>query len=266
VGNENKNITLDETAFIIGSGPSLNEIDISLLKNLETFGMNRQYIAFEDWGFEPKYYCLIDSRLINKIFKKDIFAKYITNPKCKIEKFFISQLDPKSSAQYHNKVVNIPEGTNVFHGADICKKIGIDKITELHSTPLERNKPYISQYAYSNCGIFATNLSYMLGYKRAILLGMDCRYGRRDESVEKGKDLEHFHPDYFHPREFHEGLDQGHSEDDGGLWLWSRFVEHINKYKKQNGIDFEILSSSPNSNLHEIIEYVPLEEVLNGKR
>ena len=33
---------------------------------------------------------------------------------------------------------------------------------------------------------------------------------------------------------------------------------------KQNGIDFEILSSSPNSNLHEIIEYVPLEEVLNG--
>jgi len=266
VGNENKNITLDETAFIIGSGPSLNEIDISLLKNLETFGMNRQYIAFEDWGFEPKYYCLIDSRLIDKIFKKDILKKYITNPECKIEKFFISQLASKSAASQHSKVVNIPEGTNVFYGASICKKIGIDKITELHSAPLERQKPYISPHAYANCGIFATNLSYMLGYKRAVLLGVDCRYGRREESIEQGKDLEHFHPDYFNPYFFEEGVDQGPSEDDGGLWLWTKFLKDINRYKNNSGIHFEILSSSPNSNLHEIIEYVSLEEILNGKR
>ncbi len=44
-----------ERCFIIGNGPSLRETDTSKLKDEFTFGMNRIYLAFEDWGFETSF-------------------------------------------------------------------------------------------------------------------------------------------------------------------------------------------------------------------
>lgn len=260
--NENKKITLDETAFIIGSGPSLNKIDMSLIKDLDTFGMNRQYIAFEDWGFEPKYYCIIDRLLVREIFKTDVVNKFAKNPECTIEKFFISN---NYTNNENKKIIDIPANTEHFHGGEICKKIGIDKITKLHLTTKVDAKPSMWFFSYGNCGMFATNLAYMLGYKRAVLLGMDCRYGRRNESIAKGEDLEHFHPNYFDPKTFSEGKTHGPSDPDGGLLHWHKFIKWMGVTTRRNGIDFEIISSSPDSSLHEFIEYVPLEDVLNGK-
>jgi len=47
-------------AFIVGNGPSLNDIDMSLLKNEITIGSNRVYLGFEKWGFEFNYWTIID--------------------------------------------------------------------------------------------------------------------------------------------------------------------------------------------------------------
>ena len=41
--------------FIIGNGPSLNETDLSPLKNEITIATNGAYKAFDDWGFTPTY-------------------------------------------------------------------------------------------------------------------------------------------------------------------------------------------------------------------
>ena len=61
-----KKIPIEKTAFIIGSGPSLNKVDIKSLSGLNTFGMNRQYISYKDWGFYPKYYTCVDRRLSHR--------------------------------------------------------------------------------------------------------------------------------------------------------------------------------------------------------
>jgi hypothetical protein len=43
-----KDIHRGKRCFIIGNGPSLNQLDLTLLKNEYTFGMNRIYMAFPD--------------------------------------------------------------------------------------------------------------------------------------------------------------------------------------------------------------------------
>jgi hypothetical protein len=55
-----QNIHAGKRAFIIGNGPSLNNIDLTLLKNEYTFGVNAIYTNYEKMGFYPTYYVVED--------------------------------------------------------------------------------------------------------------------------------------------------------------------------------------------------------------
>jgi hypothetical protein len=44
-----------QRAWIIGNGPSLRKMDLSPLANEYTFGSNRVYLAFDDFGFHTTY-------------------------------------------------------------------------------------------------------------------------------------------------------------------------------------------------------------------
>ncbi len=49
-----------ERAFVVGNGPSLNKIDMTLLKDELTFGSNRIHLGFKKWGFDFTYWSIID--------------------------------------------------------------------------------------------------------------------------------------------------------------------------------------------------------------
>jgi len=53
-------------AWIVGNGPSLKQLDMSLLKSEVTFGSNRVYLGFEGWGFATTYWCIVDSLQFEK--------------------------------------------------------------------------------------------------------------------------------------------------------------------------------------------------------
>lgn len=53
--------TNNESCFILGNGPSLKDVDLSLLKNKDTFAVNYFYKHNPD-GFESKYFVAIDDR------------------------------------------------------------------------------------------------------------------------------------------------------------------------------------------------------------
>src|SRR5947209_3772250 len=55
-----KNIHQNKRCFIIANGPSLKNVDFSLLKDEYTIGMNRIYIMKEQNGFSPTYLACID--------------------------------------------------------------------------------------------------------------------------------------------------------------------------------------------------------------
>ena len=62
-------INSKKTAFVIGTGPSLNTIDVKKLSDYDCVTFNRAYIAFDDWGFVPRYYLSIDGNDLRSIYK-----------------------------------------------------------------------------------------------------------------------------------------------------------------------------------------------------
>jgi len=49
-----------ERCFVVGNGPSLQQLDMTLLKNEITFGANRCYLGYDKWGYGFTYWGLYD--------------------------------------------------------------------------------------------------------------------------------------------------------------------------------------------------------------
>ncbi|RVT90587.1 hypothetical protein EOD42_23430 [Rhodovarius crocodyli] len=49
-----------QRGFVIGNGPSLRQTDMSKLKDEITFGSNRCFLGYEDWGYAFKYWGISD--------------------------------------------------------------------------------------------------------------------------------------------------------------------------------------------------------------
>ena len=155
-----------KTAFIIGTGPSLNKIDISKLKGKNTITFNRAYIAFEDWGFDPTYYCSIDGNDMRAMYK-DI-NNLIENSL--VEKFFLCNLTdngihPKESFQDEDKKDDLfIKNKNVFF-------LHNDNSNNNNfNMKLENNNIFLK--IDSNVGAMSLPILYNLGYKKWLLLGV----------------------------------------------------------------------------------------------
>lgn len=61
-----KDIHKGRRCFIIGNGPSLQNTDLSLLKDEFTFGMNRIYLLFTELEFATTYYVAINTLVIEQ--------------------------------------------------------------------------------------------------------------------------------------------------------------------------------------------------------
>lgn len=55
-----RNKHVGERCVIIGNGPSLRRTDMSLLKDEVTFGLNRVYLAFDEWGYSTTYHVAVN--------------------------------------------------------------------------------------------------------------------------------------------------------------------------------------------------------------
>ncbi len=175
-----KNKHREERVFIIGNGPSLNTLDLTLLKNEITFGVNNIYLNYEKMGFRPTYYVV-----------EDVLV-----------------------AEDRAEEINSLENTTKFYGnyLDFCLKKGKDVIwtnTIVNYKDYD-NFPNFSTNAARNLWVGGTvsyinlQLAYFMGFKKVYLIGFDHNYkipssakieGVRIESTED--DVNHFHPNYF---------------------------------------------------------------------
>ena len=55
-----------ERCVIIGNGPSLNNTDVQKIRSEYTFGLNRIYLAWKDWGFSTSFYLSINDLVIEQ--------------------------------------------------------------------------------------------------------------------------------------------------------------------------------------------------------
>lgn len=157
--------------FILGNGPSLQITNLGLLKNEYTFGMNRIYLHFPDMGFQTSYYVAVNTLVIDQ---------------CANE---IMALDLPRFVSWRGRKW-------LRHDADV---MFLD--TDYTDPPTFSTDVTGRVYEGSTVTYVALQLAYYMGFKEAILIGVDHSFVTKGTPnvtvVSDGEDPNHFSKEYF---------------------------------------------------------------------
>ena len=266
---------MTETAFVIGTGPSLNKIDMDKLKNYDCVTFNRAYVAFDDWGFAPRYYLAIDGHDIRSMYKD--LGGLIKNHKD--TDFFIrddegaNEAHEAPSFQDNEKKISLfdwgEDNLYKIHystGSGFGGKANVD--LNLWRDYSSRGNPaewkYVELPYYPNAGWMGVELLYSLGYKKIGFVGCDSRYkddaeSNKDITKEGGEyishadtDVNHFRPDYFG-----KGMHFGKPNADTIVQVWRQGSTRIPE-------DLELFSCTPDSAVNPWYEYIDFDEYVKN--
>jgi len=158
--------------FIIGNGPSLNDMDLSLLKNEITIGMNRIYLLFPKLGFSTNYYIAVNGLVVEQC---------------------ASEIEDVDSIKFVSWLTrrHVKSESDCFY---------INDPTGGHKIKFSKN-PMYKTYFDSTVTFASMQLAYWMGFEEVILIGVDHNFVTKGENDKKitsqGDDLNHFDPSYF---------------------------------------------------------------------
>jgi hypothetical protein len=165
-----KDIHRGQRCFIIGNGPSLNQLDLTLLKNEYTFGMNRIYLGFQDMGFETSYYVCMNDLVVEQ---------------CASD---IQKMDiPRFLSWRARKWVNLDNDLQFIYTT--------------YTGP--GFSPDITGRVWESATVtyVALQLAYYMGFETVNLIGVDHNYETKGNPnttvISQGNDPNHFTPGYF---------------------------------------------------------------------
>jgi hypothetical protein len=173
-----------QRCFIVGNGPSLNQVDLDKLEGEQSFAVNSIYYKTREMGYKPTFYTVEDIQVIRDNIKEinEYECDYMFFPSFQKNRF------KKGENRY-------------FLNLDYSFYINKSKYFE---TP--RFSQDIAREVFCGQSVTIVNLqlAYFLGFSEVYLIGMDFSYvipesakvnGNVIESTEN--DVNHFHPDYF---------------------------------------------------------------------
>jgi hypothetical protein len=253
-----------KACVLIGNGPSLRDIDMKFLKDVDTISFNRAYLSYndEEWGFDPTYYCVIDGDTIRCTIE-DIVK--LTNKPSKTKRFF----------------VNNTKGEFDLSGADHSRltefKAFRGKVDKSRFAQWEKTIP--SQITdltlICNVSAFAIPLLYCLGYDTVGMIGCDAKYVvRKDVEVDgkyesgplKGrpkvkftsdKDPNHYRSDY-HGSDHLTSTRHINGVAGNELGPWNQAKGAIAPLS-----NFKVYSCTPESRMNGIFPYMPFSDFRN---
>jgi len=158
-----------QRCFIMGNGPSLASMDLSLLRSEYTYGLNRIFLHFERMGFEPTYYVCMNEMVLDQSARE------------------ISQL-------------SMPRFLNWSRRHLFPDREGIHFLRESYRRHFSRN---ITRGIWGGATVTyaALQVAYYMGFQEVILIGVDHRYQARGTPhsvvVSSGDERSHFTPNYF---------------------------------------------------------------------
>lgn len=142
----------EKPLIVMGNGPSLADIDFNKLDGFDTFGLNAAYRAYERLQWYPTYFGCFDY-IVNDSHREN-FIKLINDQSNGIKKFFFLRQFVDSPRQQkiwllpHGQYEHLPQDTADFY--------------------------YFNDGGSS--GANACQIGICLGYKKIILIGVDCNY------------------------------------------------------------------------------------------
>ena len=171
------NIHKGEKCFIIGNGPSLNRMDLSLLEDIKKFGLNKIYLLFDRVDLNLSYHVAVNPFVISQAHKE------IDHLECAS---FVSYLPSKEllKSSIHVNYIFTEGGARFFQ----------EDITGLISEG-------------STVTYVALQIAYYMGFQEVFLIGVDhnftCSGEPNEEQHLKGKDPNHFDEGYFQGMDWH---------------------------------------------------------------
>jgi hypothetical protein len=165
-----KDIHKGERCFILGNGPSLKHTDVSKLKGEYTFGMNRVYLAFPEWGFHTSYFVSINALVIEQC-AEDILALPM----------------PKFLSWHAHQHITPTDDLIFLHTTYTGPKFSSDV----------RGRVWES----ATVTYVAIQLAYYMGFEEVVLIGVDHSFKSKGDPnqtvVSQGDDPDHFNAEYF---------------------------------------------------------------------
>ena len=172
-----RNIHSGRRGWVIGNGPSLNEMDLSLLKGEITFACNAIFLLYDRTDWRPTYYTVEDP--------------------------YVAEDRAAEINALHGPVKIFPDDLRHCLEAD-------ERTYCLHFVrayePFPQFSGDCSQRAYwgGTVSFLSLQLAHYLGCNPIYFIGMDMNYHVPDymegnEILSREADVNHFHPDYFGP-------------------------------------------------------------------
>ncbi|MEN8172255.1 MAG: 6-hydroxymethylpterin diphosphokinase MptE-like protein [Chloroflexota bacterium] len=164
-----------ERCFIIGNGPSLKNTDISKLNKEYTFGMNRIYLAFDDWGFSTSFLVSVNDLVIEQCIDDFLDLQMPRFFSWRSRRFF----PPLSDTNTQRPIF--------LHSTYTGPKFAADARGRLWEGATVTN--------------ICLQLAFHMGFEQAILIGVDHSFSSKGKPnttiVSQGDDSNHFDPRYF---------------------------------------------------------------------
>lgn len=152
-----------ERCFIVCTGPSLSIVDLEMLKNEYTFGVNNVFYLFEKTSWRPNYYGIIDPSVFEKLSNDPIFRE--------LEHVFIPDL-------FEKMYKHIPIKQYYTFPMDYF---------ELYWSKLFNRSMRFSDdisilvYDIATVAYSLMQIAVYMGFKEIYLLGCDCNYSEEKQ-------------------------------------------------------------------------------------
>lgn len=165
-----KDIHKGQSCFIIGNGPSLNKMDLSLLKGCNIFGLNKIYLLFDKVDLKLTYHVAVNPFVIQQS------KETLETLDCPT---FLSYRAAKNVVDVKPHIYFLATSGGVRFNQDIINII---------------SEGWTVTYV-------ALQLAYYMGFKRVFLIGVDHNFkvqGNPNETQTLDTDdANHFDPNYF---------------------------------------------------------------------
>jgi hypothetical protein len=164
------NAHLGERCFVIGNGPSLQNTDMTRLRNEYTFGLNRIYLMFAELGFSTSFFVSINDLVIEQ-----------------------------SAAEI--QALRIPKFVSWRSRKWLTPQDDLFFLYTTYTGPKFAGNAAGRLWEGATVTYVALQLAYYFGFSEVILIGVDHSFATKGKPnttiISQGDDPNHFNPKYF---------------------------------------------------------------------
>lgn len=172
--------------FLVGNGPSLNDINLDLLVGEDSIAMNRIELIYPKTKWRPTYYIFCSSNCADSRWGKGWSKSVVKAAKHEdtiplVWDKYKSIIEKNSGQELHKSTIYLESFSENPVGNDECFSTNAEQRLDKSGTTMN----------------VALQLAYYMDYDEVYLIGIDSNWKTATDTLKSDEgDINHFHPDY----------------------------------------------------------------------